>query len=115
MYTAKFSEILLCGILQHVILPNYPRFALHKLSDKHGMPTKVEDNVYLPGNIQCSIDKLSINGCYLYENGSCLHIFIGPNISQDLLFHIFGVSTIEEIQGVSMEQDLGSRVRPLSS
>lgn len=104
---------LLGSTVQHSSSILYPRLIpVHKLNERHGLPTRVEDNVHVPGNIQCSIDKLSLDGVYIYENGLQITLFIGPMCTPELIYDFFGVYKVEEIpmEGLDLSKPLASRV-----
>ncbi|CAD7928814.1 unnamed protein product [Amoebophrya sp. A120] len=88
----------------------YPRLIpLHRLQEKHGLPADAE-NVHMPSNIQCSMDRVSLQGLYLYENGDKIVIYVGPDATPELLQDSFGVDDIAHVRGLNLEKPLGARI-----
>ncbi|CAD7925144.1 unnamed protein product [Amoebophrya sp. A25] len=108
----RFAEVvqLLGATITRTSSLLYPRLvALHRFQEKHGLAAD-DENVYMPSNIQCSMDRVSLQGLYLYENGERIVIYVGPNASAELLDDAFGASQISEISGLNLQKPLGARI-----
>lgn len=75
----------------------YPRvYTLYPLPERAGMPTGVADNVHMPPSMPCSVDKMANDRVFLVDNGYVLFIHVKEEVSQDVLWECFGVSTAQE-------------------
>lgn len=98
----------------------YPKlYALHKLPEKAGRPTNICSNVFMPNSLQCSVDKVELNGCYLYENGQQMLVYLGQHLSQEFLQDAFGIHNISEAlnwakPAFNREHPLGQRLFAMS-
>ncbi|XP_050054365.1 protein transport protein Sec24D isoform X49 [Aphis gossypii] len=68
----------------------YPRLIpIHTLADE-----KLLDDVSIPDQLRCSIEKFAENGAYILENGVYMFLWLGMGLSQTFLTDVFGVQSI---------------------
>ncbi|XP_060879413.1 protein transport protein Sec24D-like [Metopolophium dirhodum] len=68
----------------------YPRLIpIHTLADE-----KLLDDVPIPDQLRCSIEKFAENGAYILENGVYMFMWLGMGLSQTFLSDVFGVQNI---------------------
>jgi protein transport protein SEC24 len=68
----------------------YPRLIpIHTLADE-----KLSDDVPIPDQLRCSIEKFAENGAYILENGVYMFLWLGMGLSQTFLSDVFGVQNI---------------------
>ncbi|XP_025201157.1 protein transport protein Sec24D isoform X3 [Melanaphis sacchari] len=68
----------------------YPRLIpIHTLADE-----KLLDDVPIPDQLRCSIEKFAENGAYILENGVYMFLWLGMGLSQTFLSDVFGVQNI---------------------
>ncbi|KAL5234430.1 hypothetical protein ACI65C_001840 [Semiaphis heraclei] len=68
----------------------YPRLIpIHTLADE-----KILDDVPIPDQLRCSIEKFAENGAYILENGVYMFLWLGMGLSQTFLSDVFGVQNI---------------------
>ncbi|XP_050536806.1 protein transport protein Sec24D isoform X2 [Daktulosphaira vitifoliae] len=71
----------------------YPRLIpLHTLENETNL-----DDVSIPSQLRCSIEKFAKEGAYILENGVYMFLWLGMNLSQTFLSDVFGVHNISQI------------------
>uniref|UniRef100_A0A2S2QTF0 Protein transport protein Sec24C n=1 Tax=Sipha flava TaxID=143950 RepID=A0A2S2QTF0_9HEMI len=71
----------------------YPRLIpIHTLSDETSL-----NDVLIPDQLRCSIEKFSDDGAYILENGVYMFLWIGMGLSQTFLSNVFGVQNIMHV------------------
>ncbi|KAJ3084473.1 COPII coat Sec23p-Sfb3p heterodimer component [Rhizoclosmatium hyalinum] len=84
----------------------YPRmFGLHNLEPDFGILDS-RGNIRLPSCVRVSYERLDPEGIYLLENGVQMFLWVGRQVSSELVSSIFGVQRVEEI-------DIKMRILPV--
>ena len=94
----------------------YPRmFSVHDMAEDCGLPVDNNelindpsiqfagpDHIKLPNILNLSLDRLDSNGIILLDNGHDLFMWIGRTVNPALLTNIFGISTLDGVQDLSL-------------
>jgi protein transport protein SEC24 len=100
---------------------SYPRmYALHKLAEGDFGTRDAHGNVKMPTPLRLSADQLSPEGAFLIEDGIRCHMFLGKLVNPVFINQVFGLSTLEGVDGSSLalphlESDLSSRINNMIS
>lgn len=49
---------------------------------------------------RCSVDRVSQDGCYIYENGSAIYLYVGPDINSEFVEDVFGVLRVQDVRSL---------------
>lgn len=94
----------------------YPRmYALHSLAGEEGLSDNVTGRVTLPAQLPLSVDQMTQDGIYLIEDGESMLMWLGTAVSPDILYNVFGVSAINQLNPETAEQAIGHTGKPLGS
>ena len=93
----------------------YPRmYGLHNIEGEEGIMDQVTGRIVLPAQLPLSVDQMTQDGLYLIENGEVMLLWIGTAVSPDVLFNVFGVSAINQLNPETSEQAIGHTGKALS-
>eukprot|EP00917_Polyrhabdina_sp_WS-2016_P024420 GHVP01052872.1.p1 GENE.GHVP01052872.1~~GHVP01052872.1.p1 ORF type:complete len:832 (-),score=118.38 GHVP01052872.1:1329-3824(-) len=67
----------------------YKIFPLDNSSPLVGTPTGIDNDVYLPPTLSCNGESVTSDGIYLCENSEVLFLYIGSDVSPDVMNSIF--------------------------
>ena len=91
-YYLSLARVLPSGLLLNFI---YPRlFALHTMPDEAGLPDAT-GSIVLPPTVSLSSEKLDRRGVFLLEDGDLMYLWIGREVSPDLLVALLGIPSLE--------------------
>jgi protein transport protein SEC24 len=95
----------------------YPRmFALHNLDGDVGSEDpNAPGRIVLPSQLPLSVDQMTQDGVFLIEDGEIMMIWIGTSVSPDVMFSLFGVSAVNQLNLDTAEQAIGSTGKPLGT
>ena len=88
----------------------YPRmFALHNLDSEPGGTVDGESGrVVLPNQLPLSVDQMTQDGILLLEDGESMMMWLGTAVSPDVLYSIFGVNAINQLNLETAEEAMSA-------
>lgn len=82
---------------------SYPRlYALHTLGQGAGDRDQASGMVVMPAPLRLSADQLSSEGLFLIEDGLQITMFVGKLCPPLLIQAVFGINTLDGIEGASL-------------
>ncbi|CAF0708645.1 unnamed protein product [Brachionus calyciflorus] len=57
----------------------------------------LDSSTELPSPVRCIYERIKDDGIYLLENGLVMYLWIGSNVSQNLIQNLFGVSAVQQL------------------
>ena len=95
----SMHNLLSMGVHQSRLLFYPSIYSLHNILDQPQAPGTLteSENVTLPDLVPCSLSSLEPNGVYLINNGEILVIYIREAASNEFIYNVFGMNTVQEL------------------